>query len=337
MYPAIAVAGYIGADKSFFVVDKGRLAESVIQSYGLPYMGLCLSKRTWFQQVVALYKMIQFFKKHSVDHVLSFGGYATLSVVVAAWIFRVPILVFEQNAIPGKANRLVSRLAEMVCVAFEESKSYFKGNVVWGGNPIRSAYREDQRLCDVLALSWVEGTRCLVFGGSQGALRLNTLVQESYPWFESQNIVLLHVLGAQHFRTLYPEKDRHIEYHKEGRVLRVVVPYIDDMGMAYAWADRVISRSGALSVSELIHFEKTALLVPYPYSADNHQHANAVAFCSQGLGKMIPEDKVSEAVFQEFFQTEYSLKRKSSDADSWKSLVDGVLDCDSEDRLDISQ
>jgi UDP-N-acetylglucosamine--N-acetylmuramyl-(pentapeptide) pyrophosphoryl-undecaprenol N-acetylglucosamine transferase len=213
-----------------------------------------------------------------VEKVLSFGGFATVPVVLAAWVCRVPVTLFEQNAIPGRANRGLAFFSQRVCLALQGSESYFNGKAVLVGNPVRSSYERDDVLEEVLGLRWKLGRRCLVFGGSQGAEALNMFIASEYGFFSRQSIQVIHVVGEAYYKAHFLDAPYYVGEEEDG-IGYVVLPYIKNMKRAYEWADYVISRSGATTVAELQYFKKQALLVPYPYAKDNHQVANAQVLC----------------------------------------------------------
>ena len=121
MYPAIGIGQYLKEADLMFVVEKGRVSEAIVKENGYSCLSFKLSKRRLWTFLGAFFKMFLFFFRHSVKVVLAFGGNATLPVVLAAYLFRIPIILFEQNAVPGRANRVLQYFAKKKCVSFEDT------------------------------------------------------------------------------------------------------------------------------------------------------------------------------------------------------------------------
>ncbi len=166
----------------------------------------------------------------------------------------------------------------------------------------------------------------MIFGGSQGAVKLNDFIEDSYGWFSEHNIQIIHVLGDRDYRKKYNESNYHVVKNEKQEVIRVEVRFINDMKQAYSWADRVISRAGGPSIAELVYYEKTALLVPFSFATDNHQYYNARIYCSAGYGHVVSESKMSVEVLETFFKTDFKPQGALfSYAGSWKSKLDGLI------------
>jgi UDP-N-acetylglucosamine--N-acetylmuramyl-(pentapeptide) pyrophosphoryl-undecaprenol N-acetylglucosamine transferase len=209
------------------------------------------------------------------DVVLGVGGYASFPVVTAAWLRGVPSVLLEQNARPGWANRVLARLASRVCTTFAESNRYFPSDkVVSTGNPVRTF--------TPAAVTERQGFTVMTFGGSQGAHRINEAFFEAAPALRDAipGLCIIHQTGAadhERLRARYREIGLTAEVH----------PFIDDMGAAYGRADLVVCRAGATTVAELTALGKPAILVPYPFAADDHQRANASVLAAGDAGILI--------------------------------------------------
>jgi UDP-N-acetylglucosamine--N-acetylmuramyl-(pentapeptide) pyrophosphoryl-undecaprenol N-acetylglucosamine transferase len=216
------------------------------------------------------------------DLVLGLGGYGSVPVVLAARVRRVPSVLLEQNAHPGMANRLLAHLARRVCTTFAESASFFPtGKCVHTGNPVRRLSSPLEPLARHFTI--------FVFGGSQGARTINraavgaaTILREQVP-----NIRLIHQTGTAD-----------VEWVREGyrtaMVEAEVHPFIHDMARAYARADLVVCRAGATTLAELAMLGKPAILVPYPFAADDHQRANAEVLVRRGAARMVLDGDLSD-------------------------------------------
>lgn len=210
--------------------------------------------------------------------VLSMGGYAAAPGGIAAWLLRRPLVVHEQNRVAGFTNRLLARFARRVLGGFD---GVLPG-AEWVGNPVRAEIAAvpapQERAAD-----HVGTLRILVLGGSQGAASLNTQLPSV---FERRGGALAldirHQCGERHVdkaRAAYAQAG--IEAHVE--------PFIDDMAAAYAWADLVICRAGALTVAELCAAGAASILVPFPAAVDDHQTRNAEVLVEAGAARLVAE------------------------------------------------
>ena len=209
--------------------------------------------------------------------VVGVGGYASVAVVVAAALARVPALLMEQNAIPGAANRLLARVARRVCVGFAESAAYLPaGRAVHTGNPVRA------EVLRAAARTPHARPGLLVFGGSAGARHLNQAVLEALRLLgpRARTLEIAHQTGAADMDTV------RAGYEALGLTARVA-PFIADMGAAYARADLVVARAGAMSCAEITAVGLPSILVPYPWAADDHQRRNAEVLVAAGAAEVI--------------------------------------------------
>jgi UDP-N-acetylglucosamine--N-acetylmuramyl-(pentapeptide) pyrophosphoryl-undecaprenol N-acetylglucosamine transferase len=208
--------------------------------------------------------------------VVGVGGYASVAGVVAARARRLPVVLLEQNAIPGAANRNLGRAAQRICVGFAEAAAFFpRGRAVHTGNPVRPevlAARPPPRR---------DRTGLLIFGGSQGAHNLNktAVVAPESLGSKARALRVRHQTGAA------DRPEVAAAYERLG-VDAQVEAFVDDMGSAYRAADVVVSRAGAMSCAEITAMGLPAILVPYPYAADDHQRRNAEVLAEAGAARM---------------------------------------------------
>jgi UDP-N-acetylglucosamine--N-acetylmuramyl-(pentapeptide) pyrophosphoryl-undecaprenol N-acetylglucosamine transferase len=220
--------------------------------------------------------------------VVGFGSYYTLPVVIAAQMLGVPLILHEANSIPGRVTRYFSRFAAVTGVHFPMAEKFLKGSVVDVGMPLRMGYRR-------IVLSREESFQYfgidpsiftfLVFGGSQGALKLNTMFSSSV--LDIMDVMdkfqVIHFTGSD----AVAEETQHF-YDSLG--LRSYVRGFEKrMDLAWMCGDMVVSRAGALSIAEQLEFEVPGILVPYPYATDRHQEHNADFMVGVGGVKKILE------------------------------------------------
>jgi UDP-N-acetylglucosamine--N-acetylmuramyl-(pentapeptide) pyrophosphoryl-undecaprenol N-acetylglucosamine transferase len=225
---------------------------------------------------------------------VTFGGYVSFPVDRAAYKQQLPLVLHEQNAVPGLANRVAARWADRVAVTFPGSADRFRHpeRCAVTGDPVR------QEILDLDRAARRAGARerfglhpdrptVLVFGGSQGARTLNRAIVDAHGRWGSDGLQVLHAAG----RSLYPEAARAWQQARAARDgLRVeLLDFIDDMADAYAAADVVVCRAGATSIAELTVLGLPAVLVPYPHATGDHQTANARALEHAG-GAVVVED-----------------------------------------------
>jgi len=229
----------------------------------------------------ALYQAVAILMRRRPQAVLGMGGFVAGPGGVASWLMRTPLLIHEQNAIPGLTNRLLVRLAKRVMEAFPGSFEQ-TARAIQTGNPVR---REIVALPDPVqrALSPTQSLKLLVVGGSLGAIAINDAVPAAVAQIDpGRRPAIWHQAG---YRNVEATRTAYGEAGVEARV----EAFIDDMAAAYRWADVVLCRSGALTISELAAAGIPALLVPYPHAVDDHQTANARWLVEAGGARLIPQ------------------------------------------------
>ncbi len=249
------------------------------------------------QLLRALLQSIKIIKQRDPDCVLGMGGFVAGPGGLAAWLLKKPLVIHEQNAIAGVTNRILSKMARTVCESFPGTFN-IKNKLHTTGNPVREeifnmpvpSQRYEQRQGKI---------RLLVLGGSRGAKAINDIFPEALAKMPVEHRPeVWHQSGDKLF------DGTNIRYLEQG-VQAKIEPFIKDMAQAYAWADAVICRAGALTVSEIIAAGLPALFVPYPYAVDDHQTKNAQALVNSGGATLIQQkdltaDKLHEIITQQF-------------------------------------
>lgn len=234
----------------------------------------------------ALWQSLAVLRRLQPRLAIGLGGFVSGPGGLMAALSGIPLLVHEQNAIAGWTNRLLARLARVVFEAFPGSFPQRLDPVVVG-NPVRA---------DICALAAPgerrqrrgEGWRLLVLGGSQGALVLNQTVPRALALLaQAERPQVRHQAGEQLLSVA-------LEAYREARVEAAVCSFIDDMAEAYGWADLVVCRAGALTVSELAAAGVASILVPFPHAVDDHQTANGRFLTQAGAALLVPQAELSE-------------------------------------------
>jgi len=319
-----------GAD-ILFIGAKGKLEMEKVPAAGFPIEGLAIAglirRVTWknltfpFKLTGSLFKARLIIKKFNPDVVVGVGGYASGPTLRIATSMGKPALIQEQNSYPGITNRLLGKRVQTICVAYDGMSTYFpKEKIVFTGNPVRKdlislpdhipeAYRYFNLDPDKKTI--------LVMGGSGGARAINesmlTLLRHGLP----VGVQLLWQTGKNYFDEVRdqvqrkstppptpPQQGRGVSYNLHpisNTGLRVassestsIVPFIDRMDFAYSCADLVITRAGAIAISELCVVGKPAILIPSPNVAEDHQTKNALALVDKEAAVMISDKEAPE-------------------------------------------
>ena len=239
-----------------------------------------------FRILHSVFLALKWIRKINPDVVIGMGGYASGPGGIAAWLLGKPLMIHEQNAIPGLTNRILFRFARIVFQAFPKTFAE-KEKVLTVGNPVRpSLYQLSSRAERFESRSLP--IRVLVLGGSQGAHAINEAVQKTLPLLTSKaEIIFWHQTGERDFDDVAATYKNYPDHCYK------VAPFIEDMASAYTWADLVVCRAGALTVSEVMASGIGSVLVPYPYAVDDHQTANAKQLCKVNAGILLPQEKLT--------------------------------------------
>ncbi len=324
IYPAIAIAKEIQRrhpDTQFlFVGASDRMEMEKVPQAGFEIEGLWIAgiqrKLTVdnlmfpFKLISSLMKSRKIIKKFKPDVVIGTGGFASGPLLKMATIAGIPAVIQEQNSYAGITNKLLGKSVKKVCVAYDDMHRFFPAeNIVKTGNPVRADLLdiESKRSTAFAKYDLSHSSKVvLVIGGSLGARAINELIEKQLPFFKRKGVQVLWQTGK-----LYYDKYKH---HQADGVQ--VMAYIDQMDMAYAAADIIISRAGAGSVSELCIVGKATIFIPSPNVAEDHQTKNAQAIEKTGAAILIAEkdlDKKFELVFKGLLNDEkvcFELGRK---------------------------
>lgn len=294
VFPALAVAkalqqqgwtvSWMGTHKGLEsrVVPEQGIEIDWLSVQGVRGKGAGAKIRAIFYALKACAEARAVLKRRRPDVVLGMGGFVAAPGGLMSRLSGIPLLIHEQNRVPGTTNRLLKRFARKVMEAFPGS---FEASVgaVFTGNPLR---QDMLRLQDKAArrLHEKDDFKILVFGGSQGAEALNHNVPKALAGFE--NISVKHQTGSA---MLKPVQEQYAKQNTPAEVMA----FIDDMAVVYEWADMVICRSGAMTVSEVAAAGLPAVFVPLPHAIDDHQTANARYLCDDNAGILMPQSEMT--------------------------------------------
>jgi UDP-N-acetylglucosamine--N-acetylmuramyl-(pentapeptide) pyrophosphoryl-undecaprenol N-acetylglucosamine transferase len=302
IYPAIAIANelkrrYPDAE-ILFVGAKDKMEMQKVPQAGYPIKGLWIAgiqRKLTLQNALFPFKLLsslwesrKILKSFKPDVVIGTGGFASGPLLNVANSLNIPTLIQEQNSYPGITNKLLSKKAAKICVAYENLERFFpKEKMILTGNPVRqdlidvSSKREE-----AIAFFKLDPKKktLLILGGSLGARRINQLIEKELQGILSQKVQIIWQCGK-----LYLE-----DYSKYNSSLVQVVAFIERMDLVYAAADVVISRAGASSVSELCIVGKPVIFIPSPNVAEDHQTKNAKAIVDKKGAIMIKESALED-------------------------------------------
>jgi UDP-N-acetylglucosamine--N-acetylmuramyl-(pentapeptide) pyrophosphoryl-undecaprenol N-acetylglucosamine transferase len=302
IFPAVAIANALKKNipncEILFVGAEGRMEmqkvpEAGYAIKGLPIAGLqrsldfknLLLPIKVLKSVTMALKIISDFKP---DIAIGVGGYASAPLLFAAKLKGIPYVIQEQNSYAGITNKILGKWAKKICVAYDGMQNFFpKEKIVFTGNPVRANISESkvtkQEALQFFDLAENKKT-VLVIGGSLGARTINQIIDASIEKINTENIQLIWQTGKGYFETAKQKANNSIK----------VFDFIKQMDMAYAAPDIIISRAGALSVSELCIVGKPCVLVPSPNVAEDHQTKNAMALVNKNAAMLVKDTEAKE-------------------------------------------
>ena len=310
IYPAIAITNELKLrypnSKFLFVGAKDKMEMEKVPQAGYEIKGLWIAgiqRKITFTNVLFPFKLLssllksrRIIKQFKPNIAIGTGGFASGPALLMASLNKIPTLIQEQNSYPGITNKLLAKKSHKICVAYDHLERFFPADkILKTGNPVRQDLLLIHTKRDA-SLSFFNLNKnkktVLVLGGSLGARRVNELIESQLDFFNQQNLQVIWQCGK-----LY-----NLAYQKYHDLAHVQVhPFINQMGMAYAASDFIISRAGASSVSELCIVGKPVLFIPSPNVAEDHQTKNAKSVVDQNAAIMIKESELDS--FAVVFET----------------------------------
>lgn len=304
IFPAIAIANeiknrypnaaiqFVGAKHKMEMEKVPQAGYSII---GLPIAGI-QRKLTLknllvpFKLIASLYLSFRILKKHKPDCVIGVGGYASAAVLYVANLMKIPTIIQEQNSYPGLTNRILSKKSTKCCVAYADMFQFFDNDkIVFTGNPVRqdilnvSQYTQSE-MKEKLGFD-KNKPLLLVIGGSLGARTINNAFAKNYANILNQSISIYWQTGKNYKNEIPENKDL------------IISPFIQNMTEVYAAADMIISRAGALSISELQIVGKPVILIPSPNVTDDHQTKNALSLSNNEAAILVKDSEAINSIY----------------------------------------
>lgn len=243
--------------------------------------------------LVSLVQSLMIIRAFKPDFVIGVGGFSSFAVIIAAWIFGIPTAIQEQNAFPGMTNSMLSKFTKTIFTSFQDTKGFINNpKVKYVGNPMRKAAgietKEDLKLSSYDSKKFT----ILVTGGSQGAASINKAFMDAIELVENPNqFNIIHQTGIN-------EEDLIRQKYKNLKISASAKAFFHDMPKIQTMADLVITRAGAGIIAELCIKEVPAILIPFPYAADDHQTFNAKALEEKGAAIMIQDKNLTGQILK---------------------------------------
>ncbi len=313
VFPAIAIADnikdhyknvrllFVGAKNK---IEMHKVPEAGYEIIGLNVMGWpgkAIHKAFIFfiKFAFSYFKAGRILRRFRPDVIIGVGGYASAPMLYRATKMKIPAVIQEQNSFPGKVNRWLAEKVDKICVAYNGMEKYFPKNKIYlTGNPVRKIFQNlaDKRNESQAFFNLSPNFKTLlVIGGSQGALSINKAVSCILPELKNRKIQLIWQTG----KTFFEEAQSLIQKELYQNV--AVYKFIERMDFAYAASDCIVSRAGAISISEIIAAGKPSILIPFPFAAGDHQTRNALGLVNQNAAVMIEDEWAEKKLATELF------------------------------------
>jgi UDP-N-acetylglucosamine--N-acetylmuramyl-(pentapeptide) pyrophosphoryl-undecaprenol N-acetylglucosamine transferase len=349
LMPLIAVARKIKEQvpevEFVFIGPKGKMEDDIIGKEGIPMRNISVGKMRryfslsnfldFFKILLGIFQSMRILLAEMPDAIFSKGGYASVPVVLVGWMYRIPVMIHESDAVPGMANSIMSKFANRVAVSYPEAEKEFPAaQVVVTGSPVREDINKGDIAKAREMFSLTESRKTIfVYGGSQGARIINNKILDLLPELLKKYQVI-HQTGEANFDEARHKagelgiKVGHDGYH--------AIAFIgDELKNIFAVSDLIISRAGATSIAEIAANEKPAILIPIDKSANNHQRMNAYAIAKFGGCVVLEESNLGENLLlsriDEIMENDQLRQKLSTDikifyhADAAEKIAQGVL------------
>lgn len=340
IFPAVAIGHALEklapGSQLLFVGAKGKMEMEKVPQEGFEIVGLDIAgfnRSNMLKNVLLPYKVIKswmqatnILKQFKPDVVVGVGGYASFPILNAAQRAGIPTLVQEQNSYAGKANKALGKKAKAICVAYEHMERFFpKDRLTMTGNPVRDKISQSKatRKEGQAWLGLDENKKTLlVVGGSLGARSINEAIDAGLEAITAEGVQVIWQTGKPYYEKA---KERAAGFTNTVKVY----DFIKEMDYAYAAADFVISRAGALAIAELSIVGKPVIFVPYPFAAEDHQTSNALALVEHNAALMVRDNEAKKELVTKL----KTLLHDTSMQDIMRNTLKTVAIKDADDRI----
>jgi UDP-N-acetylglucosamine--N-acetylmuramyl-(pentapeptide) pyrophosphoryl-undecaprenol N-acetylglucosamine transferase len=343
IFPAIAIANAMKKQSPdadiLFVGAQGKIEMEKVPAAGYKIKGLWISgfqRKLTFRNILFPIKLIsslikagRIIKGFKPDVVIGVGGFASGAVLKVATKMKIPTLIQEQNSFPGITNRLLANKVNRICVAYDDMEKYFpKDKIVKTGNPVRQDIIDltGKREQAIKHFGLSEDKKIvLVVGGSLGARTINESIHNALPFLSEKGIQIIWQTGKNYYAVAHEAvgiySDKGVKAYR----------FINEIDYAYAVADIVVSRAGAIAISELCIAGKPAILVPSPNVAEDHQTKNAMALVSKNAALLVKDIDAKDLLGQSIFD----LLNNKEKQDELKKNISNLAIRDSAERIAV--
>ena len=315
LYPAIAIANQL-KKPAFFIVSRQHPVEKILAPYKFGFKVIKLNIKALIAWPILLGRISLIMIKKKPKLLITMGGGICIPCAIIGWAFGIPVLSFEQNAIPGRATKGTQFFAKKIITAFESAKKglLLKSKVQCLGNPIRLDYPDN----DQFPKEWMslKGKTLAIIGGSQGALKINQFIEKNKKKLLNEGFNIIHLTGDQHFKG----NETSLSESLNGKYY-IALRYVTNMNAIYEKATVVMCRAGATTLAELKYYQIPSILIPYPFAMDNHQEKNAVAFIEENAHSVkINESDLNLDIILSMLTNHSENKKQPSKASENKKL-----------------
>lgn len=286
--PAISIANKLSVEYMF--IGGNRIEKQLLQNYN--FHEVTTSRKNVFKIIFGIFQAYKLLKRTKTSAVFSTGGYVTLPVGIASILAKIPLILLEQNSVPGKTNSILARFSSIIFTGYPNMEKYFnKKKIIYSGNPIDINKKTNKKKTRKNIL--------LITGGSQGAQKLNSAIIELLPLLKSSKLEIVWSTGEKNYEEVlsflkpYIGADQNISYHGVAIHLH---PYINDLSHILPNVKIAISRAGAMSIAELIGYGIPAIYIPYSFATHNHQNENAQFVKNNNAGILLNESEVHPTI-----------------------------------------
>ena len=319
IYPGIAIGNYLKISNSLnqilFVGAFGNMEMNKVPKAGFKIKGLWISglnRKKWWKNfflplkiLISLFQALIIWIKFRPNIMIGTGGYASLPILIIGSILKTKIVIQEQNYLPGISNKILSHLAASTFVAYENMERFFpQKNIILTGNPVRRSLTKTKiRIVKNKSLNKVS-LNVLVLGGSLGSKKINEMISNNLLFFKKKKIKVTWQCGKNYYDRFKIFEDEFIR----------IFPFLEKIDRFYDESDIIISRAGALTISELCIVGKPTILIPSPNVSENHQFYNAKYLLDRGATILIEEKKINNEFllhFEKLIQSRETRKKLS--------------------------